>query len=218
LCGSALKYQNVYVFRHVNMRNASLKALRDELQESSRFLLGSTKVLKVGLGKTDSEAYHENLHLVSERMVGNSGLFFTNLPHKEVVSKFDDFEELDYARPGAKATQTFVVPEGPVQGPGGPFPHTLEPTLRNHGLPTKLNKGMIEAVSEHTVCKEGAKLSADQAALCRHFDLKMAKFKMFLVCQWTKEGAEIMEIRSDEDLELELGDDGDMEEMLDEFP
>lgn len=31
------RYEKVYVFRHVNMRNASLKALRDELQDSSRF-------------------------------------------------------------------------------------------------------------------------------------------------------------------------------------
>lgn len=97
------------------------------------------------------------------------------------------------------------------------------------------------------VCKAGAKLSADQAALLRHFDIKMAKFKMYLVCKWTKEGegavpdchrprpclvfclfpdlsarvslkgAEFEEIRSEEDLELELGSDAE-EETIEEFP
>jgi hypothetical protein len=42
---------------------------------------------------------------------------------------------------------------------------------------------------EHQVCKQGKKLSADQAALLRHFDVKMARFKMFLAAEWVKEGA-----------------------------
>ena len=65
--------------------------------------------------------------------------------------KFDEFEVLDFARPGAKATETFTVSEGPVVGPNGPFSHTLEPVLRRHGLPTRLYKGVIEAIAEHTV-------------------------------------------------------------------
>eukprot|EP00951_Prasinocladus_malaysianus_P012895 scaffold96506_cov42-Prasinocladus_malaysianus.AAC.1 len=66
------------------MRNARLKALRDQYQDSSRFVLGNGKVLRVALGKTASDEYQQNLHEVSDRMAGNSGLFFTNLPDAEV--------------------------------------------------------------------------------------------------------------------------------------
>jgi len=38
------------------------------------------------------------------------------------------------------------------------------------------------------VCKQGKTLSADQAALLRHFDIKMARFKMFLAAEWVKDG------------------------------
>jgi mRNA turnover protein 4 len=77
-----------------------------------------------------------------------------------VTKIFADFEDIDYARPGSKATQDFMVAEGEVQGPAGPFPHTLEPVLRSHGLPTKLDKGIIKAVSDYQVRME------DRACVC----------------------------------------------------
>ena len=53
----------------------------------------------------------------------------------------ENFEELDYARAGTRATDECEVLAGPVEGPTGPMPHTLEPALRAHGMPTRLNKG-----------------------------------------------------------------------------
>ena len=67
-----------------------------------------------------------------------------------------------------------------------PMSHTLEATLRKHGLPTKLNKGVVECVKEKTICKRGAKLSADQCALLRQFGFKLATFKLRLAAGWEK--------------------------------
>lgn len=54
------------------------------LARPPRFVMGSNKMLQVALGKTAADEYRTNLHLLSERLRGHVGLFFTTLPRDEV--------------------------------------------------------------------------------------------------------------------------------------
>mmetsp|Transcript_2074 Transcript_2074/g.6137 ORF Transcript_2074/g.6137 Transcript_2074/m.6137 type:complete len:241 (+) Transcript_2074:294-1016(+) len=202
------EYPNVYLFSFQNMRNDKFKELRENVQGNSRFCLGSNKVLKVALGKSETDEHKPNLHLMSERIKGSVGLFFTTMPRDKVVELFDTFEVRDFARAGAKATEDFELLEGPLEGPLGPLPHTLEPTLRKHGVPSKLNKGVVEAVADYRVCSAGERLTANQAAVLRMFDVKMAVMKMQLLAAWSDDGTfEILKDTRDED------DDSDVEDL-----
>ena len=69
--------------------------------------MGSNKVLRVALGHAASDEYRPNLSALSERITGAAGLLFTRLPRAEVQQLFDDFEVMDYARAGARATEDF---------------------------------------------------------------------------------------------------------------
>ncbi len=77
----------------------------------------------------------------------------------QVLKLFKDFTELDYARAGSQATEHFELAEGPLGGPMGPLPHTIEPTLRKYGLPTRLKKvckSSLQASVTLTVCSPAA--------------------------------------------------------------
>lgn len=83
------RYSSIYLFKYSNMRNEKFKELREALQQSSKFVLGSNKVLQVALGKTDADEYKTNLHQLSELVRGCVGLFFTNLPREQVQCTID---------------------------------------------------------------------------------------------------------------------------------
>jgi len=93
-------YPTVYLLRYENFRNEAFKSLREKVRDSSTFCLGSNKVLKVALGKSEAEEYRSNLHLLANDMSGNSALLFTRLPQADVERMVDSFEVLDYARRG----------------------------------------------------------------------------------------------------------------------
>jgi len=71
--------------------------------------------------------------------------------HAQVERVFEEFGVEDFARAGSKAAHAFSLQAGPLSGSHGPLPHTLEPHLRKCNLPTRLNKGVVELLSDHVV-------------------------------------------------------------------
>ena len=60
------KYSSVYVFSFENMRNQKFKKFREQLKSSSRFFLGSNKVMQVSLGRSPADEIKPGLHKVSK--------------------------------------------------------------------------------------------------------------------------------------------------------
>ena len=85
--------------------------------------------------------------LISSTTIGKHQ-FFSAQPSKQSSSHpyvtvfsslrwFTKYTEMDYARAGNKATFTVNLDPGPLEQ----FPHSMEPQLRQLGLPTALKKG-----------------------------------------------------------------------------
>nr|CAD1817542.1 unnamed protein product [Ananas comosus var. bracteatus] len=180
-------YSSAYVFTFENMRNQKLKDFRDKLKSSSRIFLGSNKVMQISLGRSAAEEVKPGIHKLSKLLHGDSGLFCTNLPREEVERLFREFEEHDFARTGSIATEKIELKEGPLEQ----FTHEMEPFLRKQGLPVRLNKGVVELVSDFVVCKEGKPLSPEASRILRLLEVKMATFRLQLVCRWSPDDFEV---------------------------
>ncbi|GMH09516.1 hypothetical protein Nepgr_011357 [Nepenthes gracilis] len=193
-------YTSVFVFTYENMRNLKFKEFREQLKSTSRFFLGSNKVMQVALGRSIADEIRPGIHKVSKLLRGNSGLLVTNMAKDEVRQLFDEYEDYDFARTGSNATETVELKEGPLDQ----FTHEMEPFLRKQGMPVRLNKGVVELVSDFVVCEEGKPLSPESARILRLLGNKMATFKLYLVCRWSVDEFELYK---------EAPDDSDVESL-----
>ncbi|CAL8339830.1 unnamed protein product [Merluccius merluccius] len=190
-------YQNVFIFSVANMRNNKLKDIRTAWKHS-RFFFGKNKVMMVALGKGQTDEYKDNLHKVSKHLKGEVGVLFTNKTKDEVQEYFRQFKEVDYARAGNPAQMDVTLDEGPLQQ----FTHSMEPQLRQLGLPTALKKGVVTLLKDHHVCKEGDILTPEQARILKLFGFEMAEFKVQIKCMWNAEAGEF-EIFAEEEESIE---------------
>merc|ERR1712228_335991 len=87
-----------------------------------------------------------------------------------------------------------LLKEGPLEH----FTHSMEPQLRQLGLPTKLERGIITLTKDYVVCKEGDVLKPEQARILKLLGHQMAEFKIHVTAVWSNDGAfEILEENED---------------------
>lgn len=187
-------YKHMFIFSVANMRNNKLKDIRTAWKHS-RFFFGKNKVMMIALGKNPTDEYKDNLHKVSRFLRGEVGVLFTNKTKDEVQEYFSHFKETDFARAGNKAPMAVKLDEGPLEQ----FPHSMEPQLRQLGLPTALKKGVVTLLKDHDVCKEGDTLTPEQARILKLFGIEMAEFKLLVKCMWNSESNDFEKFAEEEE-------------------
>lgn len=79
-----------------------------------------------------------------------------------MIRWFKNYSEPEFPRAGTRAAYTVTLNEGPLPDT---FIHSMEPSLRQLGLPTSLQRGVIQVIKNHTICKEGTILTPEQSRL-----------------------------------------------------
>ncbi|OXU18412.1 hypothetical protein TSAR_002397 [Trichomalopsis sarcophagae] len=177
----AEKYKNIILFSVENMRNSKLKDLRVEWR-GSRFFFGKNKIVALALGTTKESEIAEGIHILSSNLQGQCGLFFTNEKKIKVLQWMREYGEDDYARSGFVTSETIELPAGPLPD----FSHSIEPHLRQLGMPTSLQKGVVTLLKDYTVCTEGQTLTPEQARILKLLGRPLATFKLTPLGIYTK--------------------------------
>lgn len=123
-----------------------------------------------------------------QRLNGPVGVLFTDSPPAEVQDWFDTYSRQDFARAGNTATETIVLPKGPVQmrtTPPENLPHPIEPQLRQLGMPTELQRGVPTLLREYTVCKAGDNLTKEAAQILKLLLIQQAEFRIVPLAYWS---------------------------------
>ena len=135
----------------------------------------------------------------------------TSHPPEIVTEWFESFVKTDFPRAGTVAPLTFTIPAGTVYSRGGqisvdkdaPVPHSLEPTLRQLGMPTRLQKGIITLDAEYVVCKRGDILDSKQTRLLKHFGIACSEFKVKLIGYWNKKNGDVQIFRQANEMDID---------------
>uniref|UniRef100_A0A7S2BIU4 Ribosome assembly factor mrt4 n=1 Tax=Alexandrium andersonii TaxID=327968 RepID=A0A7S2BIU4_9DINO len=179
------KFKNVYLLSIENERNTFLQVVRQRMRPG-RLVCAKNKVMQLALGTEPASECQDSIHKLAEMITGQCGLLFTDKPPPEVQSVLAEYRPSDFARSGAEATETVVLPRG-VDALAH-LPHSIEHHLRQLGMPTQLRDGKIHLLGDHTVCKEGQDLTADAAQVLKLLDIKQAQFTMSVEAHWQRGG------------------------------
>lgn len=167
------KFHYLWVFHTDNMRNNCMQYVRTQWA-GSRICLGRNAVMRKALGDTVESEHRSGCSSIASLLEGDVGLLFTDEEPQVVTDWFGSYTKADFARAGNVATEDVTLPEGPVVMGDENAPHSIEPQLRKLGMPTTLKKGVPTLANPYTICKEGQKLSPDQAHLLKLFGKAMA--------------------------------------------
>lgn len=174
----------LFLFSYDRMRSNHFKELRLYFRSSkSRIILGKNTLIRRALGTSPSNEYSDNLHVVSRNISGTVGLLFTVEPPDKIVTYFQEFHKLDYAREGFISPQTVIVTNMMME----PFPVSMVEVFRKLGLIVDIYEGNIKFVgdlTEHTLCRKGDVLTVEKCKILFQLGIKLSEFRVKLICQW----------------------------------
>lgn len=213
------QYDRLIVFKFVNPRTDLIQELRRKFRRS-KFFLGKNRVLQVGLGRSEAEEADTNLHLVSQELLGQRGILFTNESVDYVLNFFNDYKVKTHARPGCRAPSSIELEPGILEG----YNYTQDPLMRELGLKTRVTKqgagtGAPEVLEAFTLCTKGKRVTVNQSKLLKLMGYtKVVNFGARLYCCWERETQEFqkfamkngkMIVKGSKKGDGALGDDSD---------
>ena len=172
------QYKYCYAFTYKNMTNIAMNSLKEYLKDSV-FMIGKNHVMQVGLGKTEEEESKQGSSNLNKYLKGNCGLFFTDKDPDDIISYFKEYSSPYFGNVGSVSNQTLILKRG-FDEHLADFPSSMESQFRQLGMNIKIDDGKFCLLDDYIVCQKGKELTPDQSKMCKHLNIYLDEFKIFI--------------------------------------
>jgi len=179
LDGLLEEYNKVLIVQDDNVGSNQMHQIRRALRGKAVVLMGKNTLVRFIITARARNSGNTKLNSLAGLCKTNVGLVFTNENLKTVRDLLLDNRVEAPARTGALAPCDVVVPAGPTG---------LEPTMTSFfqalSVPTKINKGSIEILSDVELIKKGDKCGASEVALLSKLNIRPFSYGLSVEPIW----------------------------------
>ena len=172
------QYKYCYAFTYKNMTNLAMNALK-EYYKDSIFMIGKNHVMQVALGKTEEEEKKEGSSKLNKYLKGNCGLLFTDKEPDDIILYFQQYSSPYFGNVGSISKQTLILKRG-FDEHLAEFPSSMESQFRQLGMNIKVDDGKFCLLDDYAVCREGKPLTPEQCKMCKHLNIYLDEFKIYI--------------------------------------
>jgi len=160
LCSFLDKYTKAFLVHADNVGSNQMMMIRKGLRPNTEVLMGKNTMMKRSIREYVKRTGNEEWNVLADLLVGNVGVIFTTDELGDVRDVIMQYKVPAPARVGSVAPVDVIVPAG---GTG------MEPSQTSFfqvlNIPTKINKGTVEIVSDVHLVKAGDKVGSSEATL-----------------------------------------------------
>lgn len=187
------KALNSYRYCHViQVGHVTSRAFQDvrEALKPGRLFAPKNRLMQVALGVSEDTSFKEGVYKLSGLLNGSKALLMTNSLAELVQDVLNSHKEPQFAVAGELATDTINLESGEESLKD--LPHSLEPYLRQLGLPCQLSESKIVLKGNFTVCEKGVPLTPNGAKILKQLNIKMGDLEMRVIASYDAEDGQLL--------------------------
>lgn len=199
LCELLDTHTKVFLVHADNVGSKQFMDIRAAIRGHSKILMGKNTLLRRCIRLYCERTGNDHWLGLLDYLVGNVGLVFTQGDLNEVRTQIGEFKVGAPARVGLVAPNDVTIPAGNTG---------MDPSQTSFfqalNIPTKINKGTVEIVSDVVVCRQGEKVGGSEATLLSKLGIK--PFEYGLVIKQVYEDGSIYDPKVLDITDDDLGD------------
>ncbi|BDA41774.1 60S acidic ribosomal protein P0 [Coccomyxa sp. Obi] len=178
LCGLLEAYDKCFVVHADNVGSRQFMDIRRGLRDvgDSIVLMGKNTMMKRSIRLYCEKTGDDKWPALLDHLVGNVGLIFTKADLAELRDEIEKYKVGAPARVGLVAPNDVIVPAGNTG---------LDPSQTNFfqalNIPTKINRGTVEIVSDVHLIKATEKVGGSEATLLSKLGIKPFSYGLVLL-------------------------------------